>query len=106
MAEVVMDDMAIGNPASPNGSALALLSLVPRHPYSAVPFQVIAKCGVISLMQRSNRAIKKYHNDTGITGRPAIWAADKGRDRMAGAGTTGSFVVNRIRNWRLAMRTI
>jgi hypothetical protein len=38
MAEVVMDDMAIGNPVSPCGPALALLGLVPRHPYSAVPF--------------------------------------------------------------------
>ena len=37
MAEVVMDDMAIGNPV-PYGPALALVSLVPRHPYSAVPF--------------------------------------------------------------------
>jgi hypothetical protein len=37
MAEVVMDDMAIGNPAS----LLAQLwrfGPLPRHPYSAVPF--------------------------------------------------------------------
>src|SRR6476620_3949471 len=38
MAEVVMDDMAIGNPVSPCGPALALLGLVPRHPYGVVPF--------------------------------------------------------------------
>ena len=31
-AEVVMDDMAIGNPVSPVAQLLALLSLVPRHP--------------------------------------------------------------------------
>jgi len=40
MTEVVMDDMAIGNPVSPVAQLLALLGLVPRHPYSAVPFQV------------------------------------------------------------------
>jgi hypothetical protein len=35
----VMDDMAIGNPAFLDvAQLLALLSLVPRHPYSAVPF--------------------------------------------------------------------
>jgi hypothetical protein len=34
-----MDDMAIGNPAFLDvAQLLALLSLVPRHPYSAVPF--------------------------------------------------------------------
>jgi hypothetical protein len=32
-----MDDMAIGNPASLLAQLLALVSLVPRHPYSAVP---------------------------------------------------------------------
>jgi hypothetical protein len=36
MAEVVMDDMASGNPAS-FGPAVALQGLIPRHPYSAVP---------------------------------------------------------------------
>jgi hypothetical protein len=35
MAEVVMEDMAIGNPASLL-ALLALLGLVPRHPYSAI----------------------------------------------------------------------
>jgi hypothetical protein len=35
MAEVVMEDMAIGNPASLSAQ-LALLGLVPRHPYSAI----------------------------------------------------------------------
>jgi len=35
MAEVVMEDMAIGNPASLL-ARLALVGLVPRHPYSAI----------------------------------------------------------------------
>jgi hypothetical protein len=35
MAEVVMEDMAIGNPASLLAQ-LALLGLVPQHPYSAI----------------------------------------------------------------------
>jgi hypothetical protein len=34
-AEVVMEDMAIGNPASLSAQ-LALLGLVPRHPYSVI----------------------------------------------------------------------
>src|SRR6516165_6988886 len=50
IAEVVMDDMAIGDPVSPDGPVLALLGLVPRQPYSAVSsFQVIGNCGVICL---------------------------------------------------------
>jgi hypothetical protein len=50
----VIDDMAIGDPV-PCGPALARLGLVPRHPYSAVPFEVIGKCGEISpnAMQQS-----------------------------------------------------
>jgi hypothetical protein len=52
-AEVVMEDMAIGNPAS-FSAQLALLSLVPRHPYSAIgSWPVIGNCGVIGLMHRS-----------------------------------------------------
>ena len=54
MAEVVIDDMAIGNPVSPVAQ-LALLGLVPGIHIAQFPFQVIGNCGVISLMQRSNR---------------------------------------------------
>ncbi len=39
MTDVVMEDIAIGDPVVPNGPALALVSLFPRHPYSAVPFR-------------------------------------------------------------------
>jgi hypothetical protein len=37
MAEVVMDDMAIGNPVSLLAQIFGALSLIPRHSYSAVP---------------------------------------------------------------------
>ena len=53
MAEVVMDDMAIGNPASlwPSFGALGLF---PGIHIAQFPFQVIGNCGVISLMRCSN----------------------------------------------------
>jgi hypothetical protein len=54
MAEVVMDDMAIGNPASLMPSCGAL-GLFPGIHIAQFPFQVIGNCGVISLMQCSNR---------------------------------------------------
>jgi hypothetical protein len=55
MAEVVMDDMAIGNPVSPCGPALALWASFPGIHIAQFPFQVIGNCGVISLMHCSNR---------------------------------------------------
>jgi hypothetical protein len=53
MPEVVMDDMAIGNPAPPEGSTSALVSLFPSLPIAQFDYQVIGNCGTISLMQRS-----------------------------------------------------
>src|SRR5438552_10088520 len=55
MAEVVMDNMAIGNPVSPCGPALALWASFPGIHIAQFPFQVIGNCGVISLMHCSNR---------------------------------------------------
>src|SRR5881392_2804645 len=55
MAEVVMDDMAIGNPVSPCGPALALWASFPGIQIVQFPLQVIGNCGVISLMRCSNR---------------------------------------------------
>src|SRR5260370_41192109 len=49
MAEVVMDDMAIGNPVSPCGPALALWASLPGIHIAQFPFQVIGNCGVIFL---------------------------------------------------------
>jgi hypothetical protein len=54
MAEVVMDDMAIGNPAS-LWPSFGALSLFPGIHIAQFPFRVIGNCGVISLMQCSNR---------------------------------------------------
>jgi hypothetical protein len=57
MAEVVMEDMATGNPASLS-SALALNQRIwasfPGIHIAQFPFQVIGNCGVILLVQRSN----------------------------------------------------
>src|ERR1700704_2554148 len=55
MAEVVMDDMAIGNPVSPMAQLVALWASFPGIHIAQFPFQVIGNCGVISLMQCSNR---------------------------------------------------
>src|SRR5467141_2298316 len=55
MAEVVMDDMAIGNPVSPCGPALALWASFPGIHIAQFPYQVIGNCGLIFLMQCNNR---------------------------------------------------
>jgi hypothetical protein len=68
MAEVVIDDMAIGNPVS-SMAQLALLSLVPGIHIAQFPYQVIGNCGVISLMQRSNGGVC-----SGPQAGPAIFA--------------------------------
>jgi hypothetical protein len=49
MAEVVMDDMAIGNPVSPGGPAFgALWASFPGIHIAQFRFQVIGNCGVIA----------------------------------------------------------
>src|SRR6266852_9766196 len=84
MAEVVMDDMAIGNPV-PYGPALALLGLIPRHPYSAVPFP-------------SNWQLWRNFPDAMQQSRlVSSQAQTRCRTRIGG---------NRIRNCPLAMHTI
>jgi len=54
MAEVVMDDMAIGNPASLMPLAVALWASLPGIHIAQIPFQVIGNCGVIFLVRCSN----------------------------------------------------
>jgi hypothetical protein len=55
MAEVVMDDMAIGDPASLLAQFWRFWASFPGIHIAQFPFQVIVNCGVISLMQCSNR---------------------------------------------------
>ena len=56
MAEAVMDDMANGNPVSPVAQLFWRFEpLFPGIHIAQFPFQVIGNCGVISLVQRSNR---------------------------------------------------
>ncbi len=54
MAEVVMDDMAIGNPASLMAQLWRFWASFPGIHIAQFPYQVIGNCGVISLMQCSN----------------------------------------------------
>jgi hypothetical protein len=54
MAEVVIEDMAIGNPASRWPSYRAFGASFPGH-IAQFPFQVIGNCGVSSLVHCSNR---------------------------------------------------
>jgi hypothetical protein len=70
MAEVVMDDMAIGNPVSPWPSVGACEPQFPGIHIAQFPFQVIGNCGLIFLMQCSNR----HRRNTGI-GDPFFEAA-------------------------------
>src|ERR1035438_7142036 len=56
MAEVVMDDMAIGNPVSPVALLWRFWASFPGIHIAQFPYRVIGNCGVISLMQCSNRA--------------------------------------------------
>jgi hypothetical protein len=60
MAEVVMDDMAIGDPASLLAQFWRFWASFPGIHIAQFPFQVIVNCGVISLMQRSNRQAKTF----------------------------------------------
>jgi hypothetical protein len=55
MAEVVMDDMAIGDPVSPGAQLWRFWASFPGIHIAQFPFQVIGNCGVISLMHCSNR---------------------------------------------------
>jgi hypothetical protein len=54
MAEVVMDDMAIGNPASLMALAMALWASFPGIHIAQFPYQVIGNCGLIFLLQCSS----------------------------------------------------
>lgn len=82
MAEVVIDDMAIGNPVS-SMAQLALLGLVPGNHIAQFPYQVIGNCGVIYLVRRSNGGFVRH-------------------DRVGGPACCG----NKRCNCRLAGRTI
>jgi hypothetical protein len=70
MAEVVMDDMAIGNPASLLAQLWRFWASFPGIHIAQFHFQVIDNCGVISLMQCSNRH-KPKELSTGLAGVPA-----------------------------------
>jgi hypothetical protein len=56
MAEVVMDDMAIGNPVSPLAQLGAFGPAFPGIHKAQFHFQVIGNCGLIFLMQCSKKA--------------------------------------------------
>jgi hypothetical protein len=94
-----MDDMAIGNPVSPCGPALALWASFPGIHIAQFPFQVIGNCGLISLMHCSNRQRVKISGRAPITGRERIkvWVV-----LLSGADGLGGL----NRNCRLAMREI
>src|SRR5258705_1168842 len=84
MAEVVMDDMAIGNPVSPCGPALALWASFPGIHIAQFPFQVIGNCGVISLMHCSNRQrVKVFGKPESHAERIKVWVISLGGGRWA-----------------------
>jgi hypothetical protein len=94
MADVVMDDMAIGNPAS-LWPSLALWASFPGIHIAQFPFQVIGNCGEIFLMQRSIAVpqtkveVTRFEQPTGLKA--------EGPRGLRG---------NLIHNCRLAMHTI
>jgi len=53
MAEVVIDDMAIGNPVSPMAQLWRFWASFPGIHIAQFPFRVIGNCGVISLTRCS-----------------------------------------------------
>ena len=59
MAEVVMDDMAIGDPASLLPQLWRAWASFPGIHIAQFHFQVIGNCGVISLMQCSNDGLSR-----------------------------------------------
>ena len=59
MAEVVMDDMAIGDPVSPLAHAGALRASFPGIHIAQFHYQVIGHCGVNSLMQTQQIATQR-----------------------------------------------
>src|SRR5467141_3707902 len=91
MAEVVMDDMAIGNPVSPCGPALALWASFPGIHIAQFPFQVIGNCGVISLMHCSNRQRVKIFGaePQSRAERIKVWVVFVKRGRWFGGTATG-----------------
>jgi len=53
MLDVVIDDMAIGNPVSPVAQRWRFWASFPGIHIAQFPFRVIENCGVIALMHRS-----------------------------------------------------
>src|SRR3979490_958478 len=76
MAEVVMDDMAIGNPASLMTLAVALWASFPGIHIAQIPFQVIGNCGVIFLMQCSNGPGQTPWRDRLAFPARLVWSVD------------------------------
>jgi hypothetical protein len=73
MAEVVMDDMAIGNPASLLTLAVALWASFPGIHIAQIPFQVIGNCGVIFPVQCSNHPGQTPWRDrVGVSGQTCM----------------------------------
>jgi hypothetical protein len=73
MAEVVMDDMAIGDPASLLASAVALWASFPGIHIAQLSFRVIGNCGVIFLMQCSNNPEQTPWRDrVGVSGQTCM----------------------------------
>jgi hypothetical protein len=100
MAEVVMDDMAIGNPVSPMAQLWRFWASFPGIHIAQFPFQVIGNCGVIFLMQRSN--CQKVKTFVGVRRVPD---ENKGPDVFICWGPDRLYG-NRLHNCRLAMCTI
>ena len=55
MAEVVMDDMAIGNPTSLMAQLWRFWASFPGNHIAQFHYQVIGNCGVIALVQCNNQ---------------------------------------------------
>src|SRR5260370_41523044 len=78
MAEVVIDDMAIGNPVSPLALHRRFWASFPGIHIAQFPFQVIGNCGVISLMRCSNHA-RKNSDEAGTKINVRIVSCYRGR---------------------------
>src|SRR5436309_541803 len=96
MAEVVMDDMAIGNPVSHAAQRWRFWASFPGIHIAQFPFHVIGNCGVISLMRCSNRQRVK---DFGARQS----RAERIKVRVLSLSRAAGFGRNCSQNWRLAM---
>ncbi len=106
MAEVVMDDMAIGNPVSPVAALLwRFWASFPGIHIAQFRFQVIGNCGVISLMRCSNHA-RKNPDEAGTKINVRIVSCYRGRFFLVEhrpqllVGGVGNMTVSL--RWRLA----